>query len=517
MAKAIRSKSIPTALLVFCFGIALFGCEKAEDPVGYTQKEPGHLLIEAGADGNSAWTLIAPDGTEVQGQGDSLITWPQVGEYWLLWEPVEEWHSPTENPVRLTYERGDVTELEARYQPINGPMGTLRVDPQLKGKNVAWNLHGPEGFFAAGKGKKTMNKRAAGDYMVIWESVEGFVTPPQTNGQLEGDSTLTLLAEFQPVSSGSGEIDIVVSPEGLAAPWFLELDGGGNWSGTGSFTLTAMPVGVYVLTWGPVDGYATPAEEVATLEAGQRIEFAAEYGWVPDPVGSIQIDVSPDTIEASWVLESSAGSRYEGTGDKLLEGLPVDIYTLTPSDVSGYITPSSSSAALAASTTLNWELVYVVTTEPSGTVVVNPEPDSIEAPWQINTPTGTISSGNGDLTVSDLPTGTYELVWGDVAGWTTPAPETFDLTDGAVVEVTGTYAAEADPLGTIQIDPNPDEINAPWELVFTDGATFTGAGDSLLVDMPLGEYTLTWGEVDGYETPTPNPPIRSPRFSEPGG
>jgi hypothetical protein len=96
-------------------------------------------------------------------------------------------------------------------------------------------------------------------------------------------------------------------------------------------------------------------------------------------------------------------------------------------------------------------------------------------------------------------------VWGDVAGWTTPAPETFDLTDGAVVEVTGTYAAEADPLGTIQIDPNPDEINAPWELVFTDGATFTGAGDSLLVDMPLGEYTLTWGEVDGYETPTPNP------------
>ena len=155
--------------------------------------------------------------------------------------------------------------------------------------------------------------------------------------------------------------------------------------------------------------------------------------------------------------------------------------------------------ALAASTTLNWELVYVVTTEPSGTVVVNPEPDSIEAPWQINTLTGTISSGNGDLTVPDLPTGTYELVWGDVAGWTTPAPETFDLTDGAVVEVTGTYAAEADPLGTIQIDPNPDEINAPWELVFTDGATFTGAGDSLLVDMPLGEYTLTWGEVDFKE------------------
>jgi hypothetical protein len=34
---------------------------------------------------------------------------------------------------------------------------------------------------------------------------------------------------------------------------------------------------------------------------------------------------------------------------------------------------------------------------------------------------------------------------------------------------------------------------------------YTGAGDSTLVDLPPGVYTLTWGEVEGYETPSPNP------------
>ena len=74
----------------------------------------------------------------------------------------------------------------------------------------------------------------------------------------------------------------------------------------------------------------------------------------------------------------------------------------------------------------------------------------------------------------------------------------FDLI-GAVLEL------ESEETGTIVVDPDPDHLNAPWELDGPGSYFHSDSGDKTLSDMDVGSYTLTWGGVSGYITPSPNP------------
>lgn len=57
--------------------------------------------------------------------------------------------------------------------------------------------------------------------------------------------------------------------------------------------------------------------------------------------------------------------------------------------------------------------------------------------------------------------------------------------------------------GTIEIDPEPDSINAPWTLTGVGGFSRSGAGNQTLRNMTPGNYTLTWGNVTGWAKPKP--------------
>lgn len=55
--------------------------------------------------------------------------------------------------------------------------------------------------------------------------------------------------------------------------------------------------------------------------------------------------------------------------------------------------------------------------------------------------------------------------------------------------------------GTIVVDQTPDTLDGSgWSL--TGAAAQAGEGDQALEDMPIGEYTLTWQGVSGYESPS---------------
>ncbi|MCP4544937.1 MAG: hypothetical protein GY835_00570 [bacterium] len=59
--------------------------------------------------------------------------------------------------------------------------------------------------------------------------------------------------------------------------------------------------------------------------------------------------------------------------------------------------------------------------------------------------------------------------------------------------------------GSIDIDPHPNELNAVWELLGPEGIYATGSGDTLLINMPDGDYTLFWMPVPDWSSPEPNP------------
>ena len=137
-----------------------------------------------------------------------------------------------------------------------------------------------------------------------------------------------------------------------------------------------------------------------------------------------------------------------------------------------------------------------------GSFTIDPEPNSINAPWQVTGPDGYARSGTGDLVLANMTPGSYAVTWGAVAGWRTPDPATVTQTlaaDGAVTFV-GAYVAQR---GSITVDVLPDSISASWQLEGPDGYLVTGSGDATLPGVRVGAWTITWGTEPGYELPAP--------------
>jgi hypothetical protein len=78
----------------------------------------------------------------------------------------------------------------------------------------------------------------------------------------------------------------------------------------------------------------------------------------------------------------------------------------------------------------------------SGTIVVDPEPDSINAPWSLTGPCSYNESGNGDDILTGLNPGDYSVTWGDVSGWTKPSNSTQNLAADDTLTFLGTYVEE---------------------------------------------------------------------------
>jgi formylglycine-generating enzyme required for sulfatase activity len=74
-----------------------------------------------------------------------------------------------------------------------------------------------------------------------------------------------------------------------------------------------------------------------------------------------------------------------------------------------------------------------------GTVVIEPEPDVLDAPWDISGPESFSASGTGDSTMTGMTPGSYTIEWGEVTDWVTPAGGTGTLTSGGTLTFTGTY------------------------------------------------------------------------------
>ncbi len=69
--------------------------------------------------------------------------------------------------------------------------------------------------------------------------------------------------------------------------------------------------------------------------------------------------------------------------------------------------------------------------------------------------------------------------------------------------------SEPGETGTVVVDSDPDHVNAPWVLSGPGDYSHSGSGDETLTDRDVGEYTLTWQDVAGYVTPSPNPEMQT--------
>jgi len=226
------------------------------------------------------------------------------------------------------------------------------------------------------------------------------------------------------------------------------------------------------------------------------------------PATTIIVDPDPDRIIASWSLVGPGGNT-SGSGDATLSDMQAGNYSLTWQDIDGWLTPSRNPHNLTAIQGGSITFHGVYTPLNVDVVIINPGPDELNAPWEITGPGGLSISSQADTTLTNMAAGDYTLTWGEVVGWATPIPNprTQTLEQGGFIEFVGQFT-ELPPINTVTIKINPGFIDAPWDLEWPDSRMTSSAGDTTLMNMPPGQYTLQWGDVVSYEPPEPNPSIQ---------
>ncbi|MBU2502190.1 S8 family serine peptidase, partial [bacterium] len=214
--------------------------------------------------------------------------------------------------------------------------------------------------------------------------------------------------------------------------------------------------------------------------------------------GTIVINPDPDALNAPWTLTGPGGSPTAGTGDATLTDMAVGDYSIEWGAVAGYVAPANAALTLTGGATITFAGTYTLIPT-TGTVVINPDPDAINAPWSVIGPDKIEYTGNGDDTLADVPAGDYTVAWGAVAGYLAPAGETLTLAADATITFNGVYT-EVSMTGTVAVDAEPNALNAPWTITGPVG-TVNGTGDASQSGLPIGDYTIAWGEVAGWIAP----------------
>ncbi len=110
-----------------------------------------------------------------------------------------------------------------------------------------------------------------------------------------------------------------------------------------------------------------------------------------------------------------------------------------------------------------------------GTITVNPDPDSLNAPWTLTGPDEYSLSGTGDQTISDLAAGDYTIAWGASGSWTKPSNETKTLASGGSITFAGNYQLTP-------VIPTPPTLGVVGSTITLTGSNFGDTQGSGYVD-----------------------------------
>ena len=374
---------------------------------------------------------------------------------------------------------------------------------------------------------------------VVYELSNPVVTP---TGITIGNGNKLLVASLNTAKVETYGIDsyvhMVVSPDSLA---FQEDEGSTN---TSLLDLQVMNGGTAGFDWTviPSDPWITLSHETGTLNMSEMATISVGVDVTGLAVGNYN-----GTIE----IHSSSGA-YETVDVTLsVQAAPLPEMTVTPQSLS-FVTingsgmaPQQISIGNIGGGTLNWtasesiswlqldktsgtapdaisvtadaagvtEGIYNETITIDGgnaagspvdvqvqlTIII--EEGSINVNTNIAQATFTISgpasySGSGTTwSATGAPIGGYIIVYGDVPGYTTPPSESATLNDNGVINFSGQYTQI---VGSISVTTNRSDS----QFTVSGPVTYNGSGTNWSVtDAPVGTYTVTFGDINGYYTP----------------
>src|SRR5208283_1349294 len=143
------------------------------------------------------------------------------------------------------------------------------------------------------------------------------------------------------------------------------------------------------------------------------------------------------------------------------------------------------------------DYIEIFTKSAAGSLTVTISPDaaaSAGAMWSVDGGSWQVSGA----TVSNLSVGPHTVAFNNITGWTTPAGQTANITNGQTTSLGGAYTQQTGSL-TVTISPaGAVTAGAMWNV---DGGSWQAAGttDS---GITVGSHTVAFNNIAGWTTPS---------------
>ena len=103
----------------------------------------------------------------------------------------------------------------------------------------------------------------------------------------------------------------------------------------------------------------------------------------------------------------------------------------------------------------------------------------------------------GGTTVSGLTVGPHTVAFNNIAGWTTPSSQTFNISNGQTTSLSGTYVQQTGSL-TVAISPaGAVTEGAMWSV---DGGSWHASGTTVS-GITVGSHTVAYNNIPGWNIP----------------
>ncbi|MFB3390228.1 gliding motility-associated C-terminal domain-containing protein, partial [Flavobacterium sp. LAR06] len=348
-------------------------------------------------------------------------------------------------------------------------------------------------------GSVILNGLPAGNWIInpgavsgigVTATIKGLVAGSSYNFTVTNDDGCTSLAtpdikmNIQPATPMTPIVEMVVDPTCAVA--------------TGSVTLSGLPSGNWVINPGDVRG-AGSETTINGLLAGSNYNFSVtnDVGCTSLSTGNINIKNQPLTPSAPIVGTITNPTCELSVGSVILSGLPIGNWIINPGAVSGTGTQTIVTG-LAAGHIYNFTVTNDLgcSSTATGDVKIKAQPITPLAPQVEKIIQPTCISASGQVTLSGLPTGNWEINPGGIQG--SGSTTVIDLMAATTYNFTVTNDDGCTSLASegVSIKAQPSTPAVPLINLVTQPTCSSNIWSVELSNLPAGNWIIRYGAIE---------------------
>jgi hypothetical protein len=210
------------------------------------------------------------DGGALQNNG-AILSGLAPGAHVVTFKPIAGWTTPAAQIVAIA--ANQTTVGTATYLAQSGSLQVNVIPSGAVAAGAQWQVDGGP-FQNSGA---TLSDLSTGSHSIAFKAVNGWATPANQTITVTLNQ-LTTITGIYVAQTGSLRVDLA-PPSAIAAGGRWQVDGG-PFQNSGT-VISGLSVGSHTITFKPVDGWVTPANQTVTIILNQTIAAAAFYAEPP--------------------------------------------------------------------------------------------------------------------------------------------------------------------------------------------------------------------------------------------